>query len=276
MLIGEKVILEKISEYKKCKDINKYISGEKMLPKHYCCDDKDNVKAIILGCDPTNTKKEYEFETVFGLRNTDEDEYGNLFFRDIYENLKSIGLNKSNIYVQNLCRNYFVKETSAIFKEGQLFFNERAISKNLDKNSLEWKAIIDNEYEKNEWIRVAIEWITQLKQELDELDSERKLPILITSEYLIPPLVYDKYDLYSASYYYKRCKFITKDQNKLQRTIIPLFRHCTYILDEKYLEKRIKSDKYCKNYVKALGSLKHRNTKYKQEVIKVINSCWGK
>lgn len=64
-LLNEKYVLRKISNISICKEIDKYINHEKLLPQYYC-EDELNVKAIVLGCDPSNISG-FEFNKVFGL-----------------------------------------------------------------------------------------------------------------------------------------------------------------------------------------------------------------
>ena len=67
----------------------------------------DNPVAIVLGADPTYIPKGEEnpvsFAVVFNLSEVNDKR----FFGSIEGNLSQIGLTKEQIYVQNLCRNYF-------------------------------------------------------------------------------------------------------------------------------------------------------------------------
>lgn len=125
----------------------------------------EDLKAILLGADPTNNgtkdkKGLKEIKTVFGIG-----EYAE-FFRPQETNLKQINLDKENLYIQNVCRNYFKEETS--------------------KNK--------------HWSEVAKLWMKYLKEELDTLDPEMKLPVLATSEVIMKVLVGNEIARASAIY----------------------------------------------------------------------------
>lgn len=277
MLLNENDILQRISHIDICKDIDKYLEGEKTLPLHYCKDEL-NIEAVVLGCDPSSNKG-YDFKRVFGLDEEDMKNYSCNFFNDIEINLNAIDLNKSNVYVQNLCRNYFLQETSNYFnnkKSSELYCDNGLIYKKSNFNENEWKQKVQSEYVNNKWIRVASEWVNLLNQELDRIDKDKRLPVLITSQYLLLPLIKDGYEnvVESAGFYYSNVNFrtsgyITKEKNKLQRTIIPLFRSDTYFLDEDYLESRIKNNKN-RRFLPKLPHFKKRNNEYKNHLKRFI------
>ncbi len=75
------------------------------FPRPFYQNIKD-VKAILLGVDPSNPSNK-TFEYVFGLEQREKSPY----FKKILNNLNLLDLNLNNIYVQNLCKNYFVKVT---------------------------------------------------------------------------------------------------------------------------------------------------------------------
>jgi len=101
----------------------------------------ENIKAIVLGADPTNPQGNF-FEYVFGLENPNSP-----YFRSILMNLATIDLNLGNIYVQNLCPNYFTNETD----------------KNIAYESIASKY-----------------WLAYLKEDLD-LRFNSHVPVLITA-----------------------------------------------------------------------------------------------
>lgn len=149
------------------------------------------LKAILLGADPTNNglkkgDKQIILKTVFGIGEYD------VFFRPQLANLKAIGLSKEKLYIQNVCRNYFNKETS--------------------KNK--------------QWSEVAKIWLSFLKEELDGIDPERKLPALVTSEVIMKVLVSETIgkarDIYDNCLWYK--------SEKLDREVFALYRHPAYSL----------------------------------------------
>lgn len=221
----EKKVLKEIRDIDICRDIDNCLEGRIQLPQYYC-EDESNIKAVVLGCDPSNDRG-YEFKKAFGLDNEDKEKHKGNFFNAIETNLKAVSLDKSNVYVQNLCRNYFFHSTS-------YFFNKNA----------------DNKYK---WIGVAEKWVDLLKDDLDEIDKGCSLPVLITSEYLIEPLLKPEYsyikkkaDFYYSNRDFREHGYITKVQNKLGRTVIPFFRNHEYFLDEKKLSKNINDYEYKK------------------------------
>ena len=159
------------------------------LPEPYC-EDIRNVKAIVLGCDPSN-KEGNTFEKVFDLGNS------NRFFWNIENNLNLIGLSRSDIYMDNLCRNYFTVETS----------------------------------ENKVWYEIAIGlWVPYQKTELDKLFPP-EIPVLATSHYILKAICYKKYYTGKNEEYYNNCLLIKPCQNTLRRTVIPFFRHYYYKLE---------------------------------------------
>lgn len=79
-----------------------------LAPKPFCFN-KDNVKAFVLGCDPTGSDKNenpLEFGYVFDLG---KDKW---YFSGILANLCQIGLSLNDIYVQNLITEYLKTESS--------------------------------------------------------------------------------------------------------------------------------------------------------------------
>lgn len=165
------------------------------VPSPFCIN-KKSVKAIVLGCDPSNRSENNEVVklfTVFGIGTGDH-----RYFRDILKNLKEVGLNFENIYVQNVIPYYMDKETS--------------------ENKL--------------WNDVAEIVLPDLITELDSFDSKRKIPVLMTSEVIYKFLLTDKKeyrkpkDLYNIKDYLP----IKKEENKLGRKLFPLYRHYHYSL----------------------------------------------
>ena len=153
-----------------------------------------NLKAILLGADPTNDgTKEFkgfkELNTVFGI-----DEY-NEFFRPQLTNLKGIGLNKENLYIQNVCRNYFNVQTSV----------------------------------NKQWADVAKIWFPLLNEELNGVDPEKKLPVLITSEVIMKALINPKIN--RAREIYDECLSFYSDI--LKREVFAFYRHPAYSLSLK-------------------------------------------
>jgi hypothetical protein len=143
----------------------------------------DNVKAIILGADPSNPGKNC-FDYVFGLEKKELQ-----YFAAILQNLQQLNLNLDNIYVQNLCPNYFQKVTD----------------------------------ENDHYIEIAKQyWVGVLKEELDLLFSP-EVPVLVTAWkplIVVAPAAY-AYKTKKSEIYKKAICF---DQNLIGRPVFALFR----------------------------------------------------
>lgn len=146
---------------------------------------------------------------VFGLDNPNNSPY----WRDINNNLKQIGLTLDNVYVENVCRNYFNRETS--------------------KNKI--------------WEEVAKEyWIPVLKKELDKFDEW--IPVLMTTQFILWAALEDQARRIKAGTIYQECISIPAEDNLFKRKLYALYRHPYYSLKrpdwEKYknfLTKQIKN-----------------------------------
>ncbi len=159
----------------------------------------ENIKAIIIGADPTYISGDSNFKYVFGL----EDKEKSPFFRSILNNLKEINLSLDDIYVQNLVRNHCVKETS----------------KNI------------------RWLEIASLWVELLKKELDK-EFPQDIPVLVTAWIILKALI-EKSVIkeLSPKMIYTNARFIQPKENLLERTLIPFFRHPRYQLkSENWLE----------------------------------------
>lgn len=191
---------ELILSIKGDEELRKYfldLDDEQYFLPHPYCYNTQNIKAFVIGADPSNFSNKRHpviLNTVFGIGCGDP-----RYFRDILNNLKRIGLNLENIYVQNIVRNYMTFETSE-------------------------KPLL--------WHKFASLWIEILKQELNCVDPKTEIPALITAEAIYDFLLVDKKEKCSPSDFYN-CKAIIpieKAKNKLERPIIPLYRHFRYKL----------------------------------------------
>jgi len=168
----------------------------------------ESPKAVLLGCDPTNTKYNIEFEYVFALER--KNNKFNSFLKKWDDSLDNIGLSFDTIYTQNLCRNYFSKETT--------------------KNPI--------------WIEAGKFWITYLKDELNKFNEN--IPILMSSEIIYKVLLINPKDYKKAEFLYSNPQLIPleKELNKLNRPLIPFYRHKNYDIKnpkwEEYKSKLIK------------------------------------
>ena len=149
------------------------------------------IKGIVLGADPTYLKDNGKFVFVFGLEKENSP-----FFRGILKNLNQVGLSLENIYVQNLIKNYFKRETS--------------------KNAI--------------WGECASLWLNNLK---DELDSQfhRDIPLFVTADRILRVVIFQEYlNGLNAKMIYSQKIIFNPDQNYFGRNVIALFRHYEYDL----------------------------------------------
>lgn len=167
------------------------------------CKNKNNVRAIYLGCDPSNRHSK-NLKYAFALES--DLPIFNKFLHDHLENLKQVDLDWEYVYVQNLCQNYFEKETS-------------------DNLTL--------------WRKVAKWWIPFLIDELKIFNE--KVPVLLTSAYLYQVLVIDEWKKHKPIDFYE-CKVdlqVPREKNLLGRPLIPFYRYYKYqlSLQENYTKK---------------------------------------
>ena len=153
-------------------------------------------KAFILGADPSNFsingKETRRISCVFDIGKDKR------YFSSINQNLREIGLSFDNIYVQNMIRNYTDRETQHNPK----------------------------------WNFFAEKWLPYVKQEFDLVDPVGKIPVFVTAVIILKFLLLNPQEIKSANEYYYGMKEIpiTANQIKLERNIIPLYRHKDYSL----------------------------------------------
>jgi len=187
------------------------------LPRPYCPGGIENVKAIYLGCDPSN-KHSNELPFVFAH------ESGltvfNRFINAHTEQLREIGLSWHCVYTQNLCRSYFDKETSA--------------------NRKLWKRVV-NEY-----------WIEALKSELTIFPSS--IPVFLTAQILLEVLASNGYETINAPDFYQ-CNVsipVPAESSKLGRRLIPLYRGKSPKFEISYHLKNKEWDQYRNSIINIL------------------------
>ena len=158
------------------------------FPEAYCPGGISNVKAIYLGCDPSN---QHSSTLPYAFAHESKLKIFNSFLKSHTEQLTQIGLGWDKVYTQNLCRNYFEKETS--------------------KNPI-WKEVAE------------AFWIERLKTELAVFDAN--IPVLLTAQVLLEVLGKDGYEKKAAADFYegKEAIPIPAISNKLNRDLIPLYR----------------------------------------------------
>jgi hypothetical protein len=192
----------KILDDREIISIYKTLSEElKIEWKHECppprpfCLNPEGVKAIVLGTDPS-TKDGKRFDYVFDLNPLNPGDHR--YFKNIEDNLNAIGLNIGDIYVQNVCQNYFLKET----KEQETI-----------------------------WKQAADIWTPNLKKELDG-NFHQNIPVIVTAEIILEVLLERDQTPHEPDDIYKcRCEIPYLEKiNKLNRTLIPLYRHHRYSL----------------------------------------------
>lgn len=150
------------------------------------------VKAIVLGADPTNDgvagkRGLIELDYVFGIGHRHE----NPFWGAHKRNLDAVGLKKEDVFVQNICRNYFKDQTSK------------------------------NKY----WELAAKLWIPYLKEELQQVPNQ--VPILATAETIMRFLVGD---VPKPEVIYQWERSYSFHSLKLEREVLPFYRHPQYSL----------------------------------------------
>ena len=169
------------------------------LPEPHKLNEK--VKAFILGADPSNFSDGGKFtnrvSVVFDIGKDKR------YFTGINNNLKEIGLSLDSVYVQNMVRNYMDKETN--------------------KNP--------------KWTLFAEKWLPYIKQEFDTIDSLEKVPVFVTAEIILKFLLTDSSNIASPKNYYNGSAEIPipPSENRLERNLIPLYRHHAYSL-KKYVD----------------------------------------
>ncbi|MBX2889687.1 MAG: hypothetical protein KF734_02050 [Saprospiraceae bacterium] len=127
------------------KGLQEFIDEVKELPKAFPPTfERGQIKAVVLGADPTNKAKNNRFDFVFDLTPEKPD---SLYFKSMSKNLAVVGLSVQDVYVQNLVQNYCAEETSR----------------------------------NKQWAEFAHIWKEYLKQELDS-QFEKSVPVFITAE----------------------------------------------------------------------------------------------
>jgi hypothetical protein len=185
--------MEEIEIFNKLKvTFPKLIADKYPFPAPY--EGKGKVKAIILGADPTHIVEGHPktLDSVFGL-DIDNSPYWRMMKKNI-ELLQSISMDE--VYVQNICRNYFTQETT----------------------------------QNKEWLKIARDyWSGLLKKELDAKFNE-EVPILATTEFILHAIKTAKGKL-NANEIYTNCITIPSADNLLSREIIAFYRHPKYSLN---------------------------------------------
>ncbi len=163
------------------------------FPKPYI--GSGEIKAIILGADPTRivNGNPQPFNMVFELDNEKSP-----YWRGIGKNIGLLdGVNMDNVYVQNLCRNYFTKETS---------------------QNNHWKNIARNY------------WISVLNEELDRLFPPT-IPVLMTTQFILQACLANAPMHKARDIYNDFLSYSWKD-NLFGREVLALYRHHAYSLDK--------------------------------------------
>lgn len=189
------------------KDYPELIADKYPFPDAFKGD--EGIKAIVLGADPTHIVNGIpkSLKQVFGLH-LDKSPY----WRSIQRNIEQLSsISKNNLYVQNICRNYFTKETS--------------------KNK--------------HWVKIARDyWSRELKKELDD-KFDKNIPILMTTEFILHSLLKNNRPKVKAFDIYTSCRMFNKDDNLLSRDLIAFYRHSRYSLKNweeyrNFVDKRLR------------------------------------
>lgn len=162
------------------------------FPEPYIGDGQ--IKAIVLGADPTHIidGAPKTLHTVFGLNSE-----GTPYWNSIWRNIEHISnLSMSNLYVQNVCRNYFTRETS----------------------------------QNKKWLTIARNyWIPYLKIELNN-QFDKEIPILMTTEFILNSSLINKEKKIKAKDIYSKHIVIVGTNNLFHRSLLAFYRHPRYSL----------------------------------------------
>lgn len=188
-----------IKHMTKFKVVNLYEPDTLKPPKPYC--GIREIKAIVLGTDPTAFDKHANVKQINYVFDINGDER---YFVGIKHNLNYLFYKEKNffdsienyLFVQNLCPNYLEHQTS--------------------------------EYNNKSWINFMVEngYVEKLKIDIGKYPN---IPLFLTSSILLDVLC-DHGIVKKPSYYYENQIFIEPEDNKLNRLLIPLFRHRKYAL----------------------------------------------
>ena len=162
------------------------------VPQSFCFN-KRQVKAFVLGADPTNfskDRKRVDLYFAFGIGQNPN------YFRVILQNLNEVGLHLEDLYIQNLLPEYQEEETGK--NEN---FKHKA-SENAKAIAIEFNAI----------------------------DPVKKLPVFITAEDVYKAVLNkDEIGFKAEELYNLKTEIpFPPDLNKLRRPLIPMFRHDKY------------------------------------------------
>jgi hypothetical protein len=132
-----------------------------------------------------------QLEYVFGIGEKDK-----RYFAGIKRNLEAVGLSQGEIYAQNLVQDYQPVETGK------------------NKN----------------WKETAEPWVEVLKKELDSFDPGRKIPVLVTAQIIIEVLSQNPVPSAKDIYMSRAEGIVEPEQSRLERKLIPFYRHYSYAL----------------------------------------------
>ncbi|MCB0824019.1 MAG: hypothetical protein KDC09_15080 [Bacteroidales bacterium] len=159
---------------------------------------KSNIKAIVLGADPTNYSyhaKQVNLQYAFGIGQDPR------YFQGILENLNLLGLHLEDIYIDNLMTGYQGQETSK------------------NKN----------------FATAARQHVPELKKRLYKIKNSKNLPVFITAYDIYKALLKDGEKVLTAHALYSLESEIPipAEKNLMGRPLIPLFRHDDYKLESR-------------------------------------------
>lgn len=162
------------------------------VPQPFCFN-KSQVKAFVLGADPTNfskDRKRVDLYFAFGIGQNPN------YFRKMLLDLNQVGLHLEDLYIQNLLPYYQDKETG----ENENF--KHKASENAKAIAIEFNAI----------------------------NPVKKVPVFITAEDVYKAVLNEDEIGFKAEELYSLETEIPvpPNRNKLKRPIIPLFRHDKY------------------------------------------------
>lgn len=183
-----------------------YLDSYTIFPDAYC--GSGEIRAIILGADPTSFKNGEIQRLKFVFDLNIQGKRDKRFFSSIERNLNLVGLSMDEIFVQNLCRNYFTEVT----------------------------------YDHREnWKEAGLLWTDHLNYELESKKIDKSIPVLVTSEIILEVLI-KKNSILKAKEYYSNPGLIpiSAEHSKLNRPLIPFYRSSSYFLnDQRWKNYRI-------------------------------------
>lgn len=155
------------------------------------------LQAFVLGADPSN-RSGHRFDHPFGLYDEDKGEkrQDGRYSAWLRTNLSVLGLTPEHVYVQNVVPFYLNCDTG----------------KNLY------------------WRQIARLCLPALIQELDEVDTSRRIPVLASCRQVFEILAAEPIRLEKTKFYYEECRSLDAEETVVGRRVFFFSRHRMYRL----------------------------------------------